>query len=376
MEDTERPRPDALMAAAGPGPGASLRALADLSRAMSAEAQPAQALWRLVTAVRTGLGIDRAGIFAYDPQARMLLHVAGVDRAGGPEFGASQWPVDDEIAPLKQVARRELPYYLSEDVRRDYPWCSWNPAMKGHCVVPIVAGDEFLGALCVDNSLTGHALPASLLEPLFLYASLAALPLFALYQKRERDRTDALRLHLAREVLFAVTEGRFHLCDRDEIEAEWPSLASSLEVRREADVGTVREAVRAAGERAGMGEERAADLALCASEAATNALLHGGGGRVAVGEADGRVRVCVADQGGGIDPEDLPRATLLKGWSKRASMGLGFTIIHETADRLYLATGPSGTTLLIEMNVEPETASVPGAAIWGDLFSDCAHHGA
>ena len=38
----------------------------------------------------------------------------------------------------------------------------------------------------------------------------------------------------------------------------------------------------------------------------------------------------------------------------RASLGVGFTIMHEVADGLYLCTGPAGTTLIIEMAVEPE----------------------
>jgi anti-sigma regulatory factor (Ser/Thr protein kinase) len=351
----------------------TLATYAALAREIAQEPEPPTALWRLVTSIRAELGIDRAGIFAYDRLAHSLALIAGVDERGRPEFAASVYPMDDELSPLKQVARRELPYYLSEDVRADYPHCPWGLAWRGHGVFPVVAGGALLGILCVDNSLTHHPLPEALAPPLFLYAGLAALPLFALYQQREQERADALRLHLTREVLFSVTEGKFQVCSRDEIDHEWPGFGPGPElipVRTEADVRAVREAVRSVGETAGMAQERAADLALCASEAATNALLHGGGGAAAVGARDGRVRVRIADQGTGIEPEDLPRATLLKGWSKRSSMGLGFTIIHETADRVYLYTGPGGTTLLIEMSVEPETlAAAANPLLWGEALA-------
>ena len=35
-------------------------------------------------------------------------------------------------------------------------------------------------------------------------------------------------------------------------------------------------------------------------------------------------------------------------------MGLGFTVIAQTADRVLLHTGPRGTTIIIEMSATPE----------------------
>ena len=80
-----------------------------------------------------------------------------------------------------------------------------------------------------------------------------------------------------------------------------------------------------------------------------NAIVHGGGGtgRVSVG-ADGTVQVRVEDQGGGISVENLPRATLSRGFSTQATLGHGLKMMLETADRLYLLTGPTGTTVVLE----------------------------
>jgi anti-sigma regulatory factor (Ser/Thr protein kinase) len=345
----------------------TIPALSRLSRELAAEPEPAAALWRLVEAIRADLEIDRIGVYAYDRTSNTLSHVTGVSALGQPEFSISTYELDEEVTPLKRVARREIPYYFTTDVQRDYPHVRLNPAVRSHVILPIIAGDELVGALCADNCLTGREMPETLLEPLFLYAGLAALPLFALYQRKERERVEELRHHIAAEVLFAVTSGRVLLCGPEEIRSEWPAPGQGVTIGREEDIRRVREAVHRRGLTVGMQEQRAADLVLCASEAATNALLHGGGGGAVVEARDGRVRVRVTDHGHGISAEDLPRATLLKGWSTRASMGLGFTIINETADRVFLHTGPEGTTLIVEMAVEPETC-LPGEAdplFWG-----------
>jgi anti-sigma regulatory factor (Ser/Thr protein kinase) len=340
------------------GRATSLRAMAKASRRLSEEPDPARGLWSLVCALREDLSIDRAGVFSYDVLTNTLDRVVGVDPDGQPEYSGESLEVNGTLSPFLQVARRELPCYFTDDVRRDYPHLDWSPRARALAVIPIIAGDEFLGILCADNYLTGKPMPASLLEPLFLYAGLAALPLFALYQKKERCRVEAMRRNICREVLYSVTSGKIRLCDQCEISGEWPAMDDPIPIRKPEDVRAVRETVRRVSLDAGMDEQRVEDLGLCASEAAANALLHGSGGAAVVRCISGRLRIRVEDQGTGIATEDIPRATLLKGWSSRASLGLGYTIMHETADRMYLYTGPDGTTLIVEMAVQPEAESL------------------
>lgn len=327
----------------------SLEVLATVSQKISYEADSSQSLWHLMCALRADLDVDRAGVFAFNPANQSMEHVAGVGRNGHAEFSGRSFPVEGVAHPLRQIARREIPFYFSHDVTTEFPDFPWTDGVKAHAIIPIIAGDVLMGAVAVDNCFSGRDFTGDILEPLFLYAGLAALPLFAIYQKAERQRIDAMRRDIHREVLFAVTSGKICLCDRDEIIREWPAGRSELPISREFHIREVREAAKQAGMDAGMDEERAADLGLCASEAATNALLHGRGGSAVVEHRGGCVRIRVADQGQGIDPDDLPRATLLKGWSSQASMGLGFTVINETADRIYLYTGADGTVIIIEM---------------------------
>ena len=77
---------------------------------------------------------------------------------------------------------------------------------------------------------------------------------------------------------------------------------------------------------------------------------------MSVSAGGGLFRVRVSDEGHGIDAMQLPHATLMRGYSTRSSMGLGFTLMHEMSDRLCLATDPEGTTLI---HVEATVAGAP-----------------
>ena len=343
----------------------SLATLARVSRDIATEPDPVQALWHLVSALREDLHVDRAGIFLYQRHRRTLDRVVGVDRHGQPEFGREVTEVREAAHPLMEVARGVVPHYLSNTLRVEYPECAFTPGVTALAVIPIIVGEELLGILAADNCLRGRPLPEELVGPLFVYAGLSALPLFALYQQQERERTDALRRQLLREVLFAVTSGKIHLQEKAEIEAEWPTLENALPCRQLEDIPAVRDAARKLALQAGMTEERAASFELTAAEASTNALLHGNGGSTAFGQGEGCVRVRVTDHGTGIPDADLPPALLLAGKTSKASAGLGFTLIIENADRLFLNTGPDGTTVIVEMAIEVEL-KIPEA--WANLF--------
>jgi GAF domain-containing protein/anti-sigma regulatory factor (Ser/Thr protein kinase) len=174
------------------------------------------------------------------------------------------------------------------------------------------------------------------------------------------DRQEALeageeqKKQFYRDVLYSMTNGKIVLCDAEEISRDWDDQCRT-EIRSARDVKHCREIVHRIGRQVGMSDERLDDLCLCASEAATNAFKHAGGGWMSVSERDGQLRVRVSDQGGGIDALQLPHATLMRGFSTQRSMGLGFTLIHEMTDRLCLSTGSGGTSLIMEMAIHPES---------------------
>lgn len=349
-----------------------LAALVAASRAMAREPDPVGAIAILSAALREDLGVDRVGVFRLErsgPRTRVLNRLFGIDERGEPESRGELIPVQDVPTPLMDVALLRAPLVFTNDAPADYPRHQFAPGVRALAVVPILAGEALMGVLCADNVLTGRPFAPAIQEPLFLYAGLAALPLFALHQREEAERELALRRHVHRDVLNAFTEGKVRLCDPGEIERDWPADAETVLLERESDIGQLRRVTREAGRRAGMSEDRTADLCLCASEAATNALLHGSGGWGAVAEDDGLLRVRVTDRGGGMDPAHISHAALIRGWSSRASLGLGFTLIRETADRVYLSTGREGTTVVIEMETRPALAITDRSGLrpWNQL---------
>ena len=177
---------------------------------------------------------------------------------------------------------------------------------------------------------------------------------------RERERAAAERAALLevqraflRDVLSSVTAGKLRLCDSDaQLPARLPSPEGPM-VLRDDTVRRVRQRAEAAARDLGFGTDRRNDLVTATGEAAMNAVRHAGGGTALVGasetEGAGVVQVWIEDRGRGIDVARLPRATLEPGFSYAGTLGHGFWFMLNTADRLYLMTGPSGTTVVIEV---------------------------
>ena len=93
------------------------------------------------------------------------------------------------------------------------------------------------------------------------------------------------------------------------------------------------------------------DMVTAVGEASMNAVVHAGGGMGRVcASRSGTVQVWVQDQGLGIAVEHLPRATLEKGYTTAGTLGHGMKMMLQTADRLWLLTGPAGTTIVLEQD--------------------------
>ncbi len=170
----------------------------------------------------------------------------------------------------------------------------------------------------------------------------------------ERAEAAALQRTFARDVLASVTEGRLILCDRaDDLPAPLTPAAAPVLLSDAGGLSELRHAAMDAARGAGHEEERVGDLVIAVSEAGMNAIVHAGAGTawVSAGE-NGTVQVRVEDHGGGISMENLPRATLARGFSTKATLGHGIKMMLETADRLSLLTGPTGTIVVVEQERE------------------------
>jgi PAS domain S-box-containing protein len=150
------------------------------------------------------------------------------------------------------------------------------------------------------------------------------------------------------QVVAAVTGGKLVLVGMDEIVSELgDEVWNAGEIRSAWALSEARH--RLSDTLAEFGDLRGADeLVLAAGEAMTNALRHGGSARLRLLLMDGLFKVEVEDDGPGIDFANLPKATLIPGYSSTTSLGMGFTIMLAECDRVLLATGSSGTRLVLE----------------------------
>lgn len=170
-----------------------------------------------------------------------------------------------------------------------------------------------------------------------------------------------------RDVVSAVTSERLQLVDPWEIPAEG---AGAVEIALDEPAGyaAVRQRLRELGERLGMDQERLGDLLLAVGEAATNAIKHAARGRCRISTTEDRLVVRVSDTGAGIHSEHLPASILMPGYSTKVSLGMGYTLMLRTVDRLWLATGPEGTTIQLEKRLrppdEPELPMLAGERDW------------
>lgn len=158
------------------------------------------------------------------------------------------------------------------------------------------------------------------------------------------------------DVLLAVTGGKLRLVDRTELPPEdlkshRPGIFRDL--KQSKDASDLRRDVQKVLKAITLDRDRAADLLTATTEAATNAVKHGGGGQARVWITPDGISVLVEDNGQGISPAHLARATLEKGYSTLVSLGMGFHLMLECSDALYLTTGEGGTAVLLQVSNGP-----------------------
>jgi anti-sigma regulatory factor (Ser/Thr protein kinase) len=178
-----------------------------------------------------------------------------------------------------------------------------------------------------------------------------------LREREEREHQIQLEAEQAkrefyRGTIFSVTGGKLNLVSYDEINQHLlPNLDEYIIASSESLV-TIREAAADMAHKLKISAERTDGLITAVGEAAANAVKHASGGRVLLGYNHETIQVCVQDQGSGMDTLILPKATLMKGFSTKPSLGLGYSLILASVDRVYLATESKGTWVLMELSTQ------------------------
>ena len=259
-----------------------------------------------------------------------------------------------------------------------------EPRIRSLVIIPIQLEGQILGTVQIMSYRLNAYTPdhLRLLGALLIQVAAATRNAF-LFQKMsvelaERARVEAENARLLleasenalrqrvflRDVLASVTDGRLQLCDTPADLPRLPEFCSEPVYLTPVDgLRQLRREATAAAQNVGLSDERGYDLVLAVGEAGMNAIVHAGAGIGQVfWDLERRcVQVRVVDQGEGIAVENLPQATLKRGYSTKSTLGHGMKIILQTAGCLWLLTGPTGTTVVLEQDMaSSDPADVSG----------------
>ena len=170
-----------------------------------------------------------------------------------------------------------------------------------------------------------------------------------------------------REVIRAVTNGKLQLVDGNGIPNGGERILD-MPLDGPQQYALLRQQLRAECTAAGMTVEDAEDMVLAVGEAVTNAIKHARDSRCVVYRDNERLIARVADHGEGIHLVNLPATILEAGFSTKVSLGMGYTIMLQLMDCLWLATGAEGTIVQLEKLIHPAAPSdLPVVASWAGL---------
>ena len=172
--------------------------------------------------------------------------------------------------------------------------------------------------------------------------------------ERALRQSAARQRQFLRDVLASVTEGRLTLCQSA---SELPpplvaAMGDHIAISMEGGLKELRQATRDACAVLYLSDERCFDMITAVSEAGMNCAVHAVAGvaEVFTDSELGTVQVRIMDHGTGIALENLPHATLRKGYTTAGTLGHGMKMMLQTADRIFLLTGPTGTTVVVEQD--------------------------
>ena len=167
----------------------------------------------------------------------------------------------------------------------------------------------------------------------------------------EHKEVETHKRDFYRRTILAATDGKLLVCEAEEIEDVAGSPIGSWPVSNKEDLNVMRDDVHRIAREQGMDESRVPDLLGCVVEAASNAIKHADGGHASLHRKGDSLIFMISDSGPGIVALALPDVALVKGYSTAGTLGMGYKIMIEYSDRVYLATGPEGTTVATEMRL-------------------------
>ncbi|MCE5198000.1 PAS domain S-box protein [bacterium] len=170
----------------------------------------------------------------------------------------------------------------------------------------------------------------------------------------ERKRAEEEKRAFYRETILNATDGKLRISDEIDVEPYIDAAQIKTVLNSPSEVGLIRQTTVRFLEEHGFSGDWLNDFIIAVSEAMANVVKHAGYGHVYVGADDRSVWVAVSDNGPGIESLILPRAVLLRGFSTKPSMGLGYSIMLQMASRILLKTDKNGTDVVLVKYIKEE----------------------
>ncbi|MCE5198143.1 PAS domain S-box protein, partial [bacterium] len=284
-------------------------------------------------------------------------------------YGDRVMPIDYEFPPgygAPGCVMETRKPYISNDAKNDpqiVPEIQQRFGFYNLANVPIISrSGDLLGCFEIHNTKDGRSFDetdVTMLEGLAASAAVALenAQMFTERQRAEEERraheqrVEEQMRQFYRDTIFSVTGGRLDICDQSELMPYLEHAESVSEVHTAAQVSDARHEVERFLRYHQLDGDRLDDFMVGVGEAITNAIKHGYEGIVYAGEKNGNLWVGIEDHGTGIDSLVLPRAVLLRGYSTKPSLGLGYSVMLEVADQIHLKTDKHGTTVILEKSV-------------------------
>ena len=161
---------------------------------------------------------------------------------------------------------------------------------------------------------------------------------------------EAQKATFYRKTILAATGGKLDIVEPEDILVRHGELAQKWGFSTADEYSHVIGQAFGLAESLGMAGDTLHGFKACVGEMLSNALRHAGGGEASFYNTDKRVLFVVSDTGPGIDSINVPDIAFVPGYTTAGTGGLGYKLIIGSADKTYLATGPSGTTVAVEIS--------------------------
>jgi PAS domain S-box-containing protein len=182
---------------------------------------------------------------------------------------------------------------------------------------------------------------------------------------RAEEERRAFEMHIEeqkrffyKETILSVTDGKLDICEEGDLALYLMNAELTADVSSAAQLSLARCEVEEFCHTHGLDGDRLGLFITAIGEAMTNAVKHGANGRVYAGVKEDCIWVAIQDEGPGIGSLILPRAVLLRGFSTKPSLGLGYCVMLDAADQIHLKTDKNGTTVILEKRITEQDAAL------------------